>query len=475
MSRQLSLRFTLFLLFFDLFLVGLALLLAERMRIVLPLGKSSDPITWTVPLPVYLMGIVVWAVIFATLNVYRPRQIMRLINELFGITEATVLAWLVLAGLLYFTYRELSRLQYLYFLMFYLLLIYTHRSAVRAWFWLRGGYRYHVRRVLIVGSGEIACDIGKRVKTQQWMGLELAGFVSENNGGILSDVSSNDLPAPVLGTQQEIPELIQRHTVSEVVIALSRQESHQLQDFVHQLQSLPVNIRLIPDYFDMAFLRVNIEDFSGVPLLSLKEPVLDPFQRLVKRVFDLTVTSLLLIPALPLMGIMALIIRRDSAGPALFRQARLGEGGRTFTMLKFRTMHVGAEALQQDVMKFDENGQLIYKQAEDPRVTGAGRWLRRTSLDELPQLFNILRGEMSLVGPRPEMPWLVEKYEPWQRKRFEVPQGLTGWWQVTGRADKPMYLNTEDDLFYIRNYSIWLDLRILWLTLQTVLLRRGAY
>ncbi|MBI5958537.1 MAG: sugar transferase, partial [Chloroflexi bacterium] len=196
---------------------------------------------------------------------------------------------------------------------------------------------------------------------------------------------------------------------------------------------------------------------------------------LVKRVFDLTVTSLLLIPALPLMGIMALIIRRDSAGPALFRQTRLGEGGRTFTMLKFRTMHVGAEALQQDVMKLDENGQLIYKQAEDPRVTGAGRWLRRTSLDELPQLFNILRGEMSLVGPRPEMPWLVEKYEPWQRKRFEVPQGLTGWWQVTGRADKPMYLNTEDDLFYIRNYSIWLDLRILWLTLQTVLLRRGAY
>jgi exopolysaccharide biosynthesis polyprenyl glycosylphosphotransferase len=471
MSRQFSLRYTLFLLLFDLFLVGLALLLSERMRTVLPLGKTSDPATWHIPLPLYVMGAVVWAVIFATLNVYRARQMIYLVYELFRVTEAVLLAWLTLAGLLYFTYRELSRLQYVYFLAFYLLLILTHRIIVRRIFWWRGGYRYNVRRVLIVGTGDIAHEIGQQVKAHRWMGLELAGFVSENNGR----PPALDLSAPVLGVLPELPPVIKQHSIAEVVIALSRQEAHQFQDVVHQLQSLPVNIRLIPDYFDMAFLRINIEDFSGIPLLSLKEPVLDPFQRLVKRVFDLAVTSLLLLPVLPLMGVIALIVRRDSPGPALFKQARIGEGGRTFTMLKFRTMHVGAEALQDQVIRFDENGQMIYKQADDPRITRAGHFLRRTSLDELPQLFNILRGEMSLVGPRPEMPWLVEKYESWQRKRFEVPQGLTGWWQVNGRADKPMYLNTEDDLYYIRNYSIWLDLKILWMTLQSVLMRRGAY
>jgi lipopolysaccharide/colanic/teichoic acid biosynthesis glycosyltransferase len=144
-------------------------------------------------------------------------------------------------------------------------------------------------------------------------------------------------------------------------------------------------------------------------------------------------------------------------------------------MYKFRTMYAGAEAMQDQVTRVDENGDLIHKHADDPRVTRVGRWLRRTSLDELPQLFNILCGQMSLVGPRPEMPWLVDQYEPWQRKRFEVPQGLTGWWQISGRADKPMHLNTEDDLYYIRNYSVWMDLKILWMTVRVVVARRGAY
>ncbi len=244
---------------------------------------------------------------------------------------------------------------------------------------------------------------------------------------------------------------------------------------MHQLQTLPVNIRIVPDYFELVFLRLSVEDFSGLPLLTLKEPVLDPFQRLIKRVFDIAVTSLLMIPALPLMTIIAILIRLDSPGPILFRQKRVGERNRVFCMYKFRSMRDGAEHMQTQVNTLDGDGHLIYKHPDDPRVTRVGQWLRRLSLDELPQLFNILRGEMSLVGPRPEMPWLVEQYEAWQCKRFEVPQGLTGWWQVNGRSEKPMHLNTEDDLFYIRNYSLWLDIKILWRTLQTVLVGRGAF
>jgi lipopolysaccharide/colanic/teichoic acid biosynthesis glycosyltransferase len=153
----------------------------------------------------------------------------------------------------------------------------------------------------------------------------------------------------------------------------------------------------------------------------------------------------------------------------------VGENGRVFEMLKFRTMVRNAEELQSQVEKLDTHGNLIHKSKDDPRVTRVGRLLRRLSLDELPQLFNILAGTMSVVGPRPEMTYLVEKYQPWQRKRFAVPPGLTGWWQVNGRSDRPMHLNTEDDLYYIQNYSIWLDLQIIVRTIWVVLVGKGSY
>jgi lipopolysaccharide/colanic/teichoic acid biosynthesis glycosyltransferase len=169
------------------------------------------------------------------------------------------------------------------------------------------------------------------------------------------------------------------------------------------------------------------------------------------------------------------MILLEDGPPIFFRQKRVGENGRLFDMLKFRTMVKNAEELRAQVETRDADGNLIHKIKDDPRVTRAGRFLRRFSLDELPQLFNILAGTMSLVGPRPEMPYLVDKYQPWQRKRFAVPPGLTGWWQVNGRSDKPMHLHTEDDLYYIQNYSIWLDLQIIVRTIWVVLVGKGSY
>ena len=172
---------------------------------------------------------------------------------------------------------------------------------------------------------------------------------------------------------------------------------------------------------------------------------------------------------------IALVIKLDSAGPVFFRQRRVGENGRIFRMYKFRTMMENAEKMQPQVNHVNGDGYIIHKQENDPRVTRVGRFLRRTSLDESPQLLNVLKGEMSLVGPRPEMPWLVDSYEPWQHKRFAVPQGMTGWWQVNGRSEKPMHLHTEDDLYYVQNYSMWMDLYILLKTPLVVLKGRGAY
>jgi exopolysaccharide biosynthesis polyprenyl glycosylphosphotransferase len=194
-----------------------------------------------------------------------------------------------------------------------------------------------------------------------------------------------------------------------------------------------------------------------------------------KRIFDLLFGFLALLFALPLMLICALLVYLEDGTPIIFRQTRVGRDGRLFEIYKFRTMIRNAEQLQAHVTERDVHGKLLHKTKDDPRVTRVGRVLRRFSLDELPQLFNVLAGTMSLVGPRPEIPYLVETYEPWQHKRFAVLPGMTGWWQVTGRSDKPMHLHTEDDLYYIQNYSIWLDLQIILRTVWVVISGKGAY
>jgi exopolysaccharide biosynthesis polyprenyl glycosylphosphotransferase len=250
-----------------------------------------------------------------------------------------------------------------------------------------------------------------------------------------------------------------------VVFALPAAEHSDILRLNAELVDTNVSVRILPDVFDMVATRMRVEDFYGLPLISLREPSMNPLQIRVKRAFDLVVAGLLFIPALPLMLAIGFWIHFDSPGPVLIHQRRVGAGGRTFTMHKFRSMRWQPNLVDAAVEKVKE----------DPRVTRAGRILRRTSLDEVPQLWNVLRGEMSLVGPRPELPAIVDLYEPWQRKRFNVPPGMTGWWQVNGRGDRTMHLNTEIDLFYVQNYSILLDVQILLQTLGAVMKGKGAF
>ena len=219
-----------------------------------------------------------------------------------------------------------------------------------------------------------------------------------------------------------------------------------------------------------------MEQLGDVVLVGLKEPVIGTIDRIIKRAFDLVVACLVLVVFAPLLAIMALFVALGSPGPLIYRSKRVGEGGRIFEMLKFRTMYADADQGETQLISETVDGKLVFnKQRDDPRVTPIGRILRRYSLDELPQLANVLAGQMSLVGPRPELPALVARYEPWQRKRFTVPQGMTGWWQISGRGDKPKYLHIEDDLYYIQNYSLLQDLRILWRTIGVVVKGEGAF
>jgi exopolysaccharide biosynthesis polyprenyl glycosylphosphotransferase len=263
--------------------------------------------------------------------------------------------------------------------------------------------------------------------------------------------------------------------ITDIVIALPYSIYQRMNEVVNVTTDLPVKVWVALGFFDLALYKTDIEDFAGVPMVDLRAPALSEFQRLVKRGFDLFFGALCLILAFPFMVVISFVILIVDGKPVLFLQKRVGENGRIFQMYKFRTMVRNADQLMNQVEQTDLDGNLIHKNEEDPRVTVFGRFLRRFSLDELPQFFNVVIGTMSLVGPRPELPFLVEKYQPWQRKRFAVPPGITGWWQVNGRSERMMHLHTEDDLYYISNYSLWLDIQILIRTIWTVILGKGAY
>jgi exopolysaccharide biosynthesis polyprenyl glycosylphosphotransferase len=323
------------------------------------------------------------------------------------------------------------------------------------------------RRLLIVGTGPLGLYVNKQIKEIDPDTLIIVGHVDDGYTGEQNLIS--------LGTLPDLRDIVLKQSVTDVVIALPYSAYYQMSNIVSHLDELPVGIWIALGFFDLALYRTEIDDFAGIPVLDLRASAIDDYQRMLKRAFDIIAGLIALILVLPLMALSALIIFLEDGTPILFRQQRVGENGRLFNMLKFRTMVRNAEQLKGQVERRDAEGNLIHKAKDDPRVTRFGRFLRRFSLDELPQLFNILAGTMSLVGPRPELPYLVEKYKPWQRKRFAVPPGLTGWWQVNGRSDRPMHLHTEDDLYYIQNYSIWLDILIIVRTIWVVLIGRGAY
>ncbi|NJL56152.1 sugar transferase [bacterium] len=257
-----------------------------------------------------------------------------------------------------------------------------------------------------------------------------------------------------------------RHRVCEIIRDRSeptrREPTMQAEKFNTALASLSEQARAHRE--TLAF------DVAEVRLTGLT-----PRQRMFKRAFDFSVALTVLLLILPVLAVIALAIKLDSEGPVFFKQVRIGENGKPFKMYKFRSMVVNAEKLQAQINQTDIDGNTIHKMRNDPRVTRVGRIIRKTSLDELPQFINVLIGNMSLVGPRPELPWLVEEYEPWQRQRFAVPQGITGWWQVNGRSDKPCHLNTDQDIYYIQNYSFALDIKILLMTVPALVQGKGAF
>jgi exopolysaccharide biosynthesis polyprenyl glycosylphosphotransferase len=453
----------------DLAFTGLALLLSDIIRPLLPFGRTLDPEYAGLSPAIYLMAAVIWMVVFLLFSVYAPRP-RRALDETQFIFVAVTFATLVLAGMLYFTFRGISRLQILIFYIADLVLLIGYRLILRLVYRTSPRTRQARRRVLILGAGETGRDALDMMVKQDWAGLEPVGFL-DNSLAPGTSVGGY----PVLGPIKDVEDYVESEGVDEIVVALPLTTYDQFFPLMADLRDLPARVRLVPDHLKLALFRTAAEDFAGVPMITMRQPTLNAFERHVKRAFDLVLGTIGLLIALPFMALTAVAIRLDSRGPVVYRQPRVAENGEPFQMYKFRSMIEGADEMLEQQIYFTEHGELLFKQRDDPRITHVGRFLRRFSLDELPQFVNVLKGEMSLVGPRPELPWIVERYEPWQWQRLSVPQGMTGWWQVNGRSDKPMHLHTEEDLYYIQNYSLLLDLQILWSTIGAVLRGRGAF
>jgi exopolysaccharide biosynthesis polyprenyl glycosylphosphotransferase len=461
-------RYQIFLAASDALIVVAALLLASAVRLRIDIGQQGVPEAFDTPWVLFVAAPAIWLFAFSRTGVYRVNSRSPWYFIVRRVLAGHVLAGLGFLGTLYLVYRDYSRLQSFYFLAFALALIVLHRVALLLFSRRLSGAINSPRRVLIVGTGANALAVGAAIRESAPLGLHLLGYVP---------ASADDLPAdpamPVACTLDELAAFSREQHADEIIIALKwfdQRASELVSQVMRALERVPVNIRVAPDYSELAYFHTNPENFNGITLVGLRERVLTPTQRALKRLFDVVFSGAVLVVASPLLLGIAVAIRRDSPGPAIYRQVRVGQHGRHFIIYKFRSMYQDADERVAG-MTPEERA----KHPDDPRVTRVGRFLRRTSLDELPQFLNVLKGDMSVVGPRPEVLSLAERYEWWQRKRFEVPQGITGWWQVTGRSDKPMQFNIEDDLYYVRHFSLWLDFQIILRTVLAVFSGRGAY
>jgi exopolysaccharide biosynthesis polyprenyl glycosylphosphotransferase len=326
-------------------------------------------------------------------------------------------------------------------------------------------------RVIIVGGGEIGRTVMRAIVGRPQMGYQIAGFVDDH-----PEVGTTDIgPFRALGEIENLPRLLDDEVIDEVIITLPWSSHRKIMGIVRDCESRLISARIVPDIFQMSLSQVDVDDLAGVPLISVREIGFGRTALLVKRAMDVIGATLMLVLGAPVLALIAAAIRLDSPGPVLFSQTRVGQGGARFRMLKFRSMRAGSERELENLRGLNESDGPTFKMRDDPRITRVGRVLRKHSLDELPQLWNVLRGEMSLVGPRPPIPDEVAQYQEWHKRRLDVRPGLTGLWQVSGRSLLSFDEQVLLDIHYVENWTIWLDLQIMLRTVPQVLLADGAF
>jgi len=457
----------------DLLALNIAFLASYFLRYVLEVGgeiPGEFDVSYSDYMPVQAAMTAILLVTNVLKGMYRFRQNTSWLGELGNVLSATSVGVMVLfAAVSMARYPASSRGLFIYFWILSVLTVgllrLLHRLLALA-FRRRG---VGIKRVLVVGgSNALGRRIMHSIATERSQAARVVGF---------ADLKPCDDFGRFrfLGTVREIDSIVRQHLIDEIVIALPDASDRERLEIIGHCRRENVSFWVVPDLYQIRLNRVDVDTVNGIPLMAVSRSRIRGWNLLVKRLIDVVVSVVGLILLSPTMAAISLAIKLDSPGPVLFRQTRIGKDGVPFTVLKFRSMRKDAEEKLDELLPLNEVAGPIFKMRDDPRVTRVGKLLRRSSLDELPQLINVLRGEMSLVGPRPPLPDEVAMYEDWHRRRLEASPGITGLWQVSGRSEIPFDEMVMLDIYYIENWSVGMDLNILLRTIPAVLTGGGAF
>lgn len=453
----------------DMAMLGVAFPIAYFLRDEYLTGRGQlYPITsyW----PLFAGTLLVWQLSARLAGVYGRYRTTTIVTEVARLFRAFVVLALVVASVQFLWKRPDRELSRLFFALYYgvaFVLLAGNRLALRLAARAARRRGFNTRSLAVVGTSDMARAVVGAVNAHPEWGYVFAGYVLEDGEGAPTG-------ARVLGRLDELAQVLEREVLDEVVIGVPNARLDRIEHALRVCEEQGVGVKVLLDFFPNSVSRIAVEELEGMPVLSFATAPNEVAPLAAKRVFDLVVSALTLVFLSPLFVGIAVAVKLDSPGPVFFRQRRVGLNGRTFWMWKFRSMCDGAEAMQPALAALNEMGGPAFKASQDPRVTRVGRWLRRTSLDEFPQFWNVLVGDMSVVGPRPPIPTEVKKYERWQRRRLSVRPGLTCTWQVSGRNEVDFDRWMELDLHYIDHWSLWHDLSIVLRTIPAVLFGRGA-
>ena len=414
---------------------------------------------------------IIMSLTFIHFKLYLPRKYTSRIDDVFNIAKSAVVGTVLTLGIVFLVkWHVLSRLVIVLsgFTTFFVLSTWRLLlKSVNAQLLKRG---IGTDKIFIYGAGEAGQLLLSQYRLLTPFGSSIVGFLDDNPKKVGKMIEG----LPVLATDN-IEKLCKKYDVRTVILAMPSAPSKRKLEIILYLRNHNIDFRIMPDVLDIITHRVSPERVGSITLFRLIDQPLTPPWRLLKRLIDIVLSIIIFMTLLPLLILIAIIIKSTSRGPIIFKQDRIGEKGKCFTIYKFRTMYVGSEKRHEDLRPISKSDGPLLVLPDDPRLTPVGKFLRRISLDELPQLVNVIKGDMSLVGPRPLMPSEIKKYKNWHLKRLTVPQGMTGLWQVSGRAAIPFDQMVKLDIYYVENWSLLLDLKIFLLTIPSVISMRGAY
>lgn len=416
-----------------------------------------------------LAALPLWLAILSGQRLYNIRFIGRRIDEVRRVVNATFLGTMGVALFGYFADVEIPRSRVLVLFLVVTLLMSAEREVARRIFALMRARGRLVRNVVIAGANPEGRELAAMLRSDPWLGYQVLGFVDDTS------TDAEPVPGiPLLGTVADAAEILRARPRASVIVAASAIESSTTNRLARDLLDRGVHVELSSTLRDIASQRLVVRPLGRFPVVYVEPVQRGGWRRIAKRTFDVALATTAMALTAPILGVAAVAIRLDTPGPVLFRQVRVGRNGRPFQVLKLRTMVADAEARRAELLEANEADGPLFKMRDDPRITRVGRILRRSSIDELPQLWNVVRGEMSLVGPRPALPHETEAWDPLLTHRLRVTPGITGMWQVNGRSESSFEDYTRLDLYYVDNWSLLIDLAILAKTVPVVLFRRGA-